>query len=119
MTSPPGLKTRRRGAVTGSPDHRPRIPVAESDHFQLDERPDFRGRSCRQTDIPRLRPACDPPLRAGFVFLGSRLLANQLQHSALSGRSVNSRVGRATTHGAADLPAPSARPEPTIYRARL
>src|SRR3954454_9918812 len=30
----------------------------------------------------RLRPACDPPLQAGFVFLGSRLLANQLCHSA-------------------------------------
>src|SRR5215212_5805138 len=23
--------------------------------------------------VPRLRPACDPPLKAGFVFLGSRL----------------------------------------------
>src|SRR3954462_242528 len=42
MTSPPGQKTRQRGAVTGSPDHRPSIPVAESEHFQLDERPDFR-----------------------------------------------------------------------------
>src|SRR3954464_7908765 len=30
----------------------------------------------------RLRPACDPPLKAGFVFLGSRLLANQREHSA-------------------------------------
>src|SRR3954447_13280073 len=29
-----------------------------------------------------LRPACDPPLQAGFVFLGSRLLANQLAHPA-------------------------------------
>src|SRR5687768_11491666 len=33
--------------------------------------------------ISRLRPACDPPLKAGFVFLGSRLLANQRDHSAL------------------------------------
>src|SRR5829696_6812707 len=33
-------------------------------------------------DFPRLRPACDPPLKAGFVFLGSRLLANQREHSA-------------------------------------
>src|ERR1043165_891556 len=33
-------------------------------------------------DFPRLQPACDPPLKAGFVFLGARLLANHLEHSA-------------------------------------
>src|SRR4051812_29588500 len=33
-------------------------------------------------DLSRLRPACDPPLKAGFVCLGSRLLANHLEHSA-------------------------------------
>src|SRR5215210_6733105 len=46
-----------------------------------------RGRIFGNINLPRLRysrlrPACDPPLKAGFVFLGSRLLANHLEHSA-------------------------------------
>ena len=36
-------------------------------------------------DFPRLRPACDPPLQAGFVFLGSRLQRLSANHFAPSG----------------------------------
>src|SRR3954470_7375997 len=60
----------------------------------------------------RLRPACDPPLKAGFVFLGSRLLANQRDHSAPgSTQSQFTRyAGTATTSAAPALPTPAVAP---------
>src|SRR4051794_30602973 len=72
MTSPPGQKTRQRGAVTGSPDHRPSGPVAESDHFQLDERPNFREDQIAKSISPGSGRMCGPPLRWVVSFLVSR-----------------------------------------------
>jgi hypothetical protein len=59
------------------------ISLPKADTFSLTRDRVFEEyRSCHRDDFPGFRPACDPPLKAGFVFLGSRLLANQLQHSA-------------------------------------
>src|SRR5215213_1369139 len=52
-------------------------------------------------DLSRLRPACDPPLKAGFVFLGSRLLANQREHSAPT--RARSQFGRSSSRQSTKL----------------
>src|SRR5215212_590242 len=78
MTSPPG----QRPAGRASCDHRPNVPVAESDTFSLTKDRVFGEYLSAKRDLSRLWPACDPPLKAGFVCLGSRLLANHLEHSA-------------------------------------
>src|SRR3954467_2547914 len=76
---PSGSETRRKGrpVITGRTSPSPKAIT-----FSL-----TRGRIFGNINLPRLRysrlrPACDPPLKAGFVFLGSRLLANHLEHSA-------------------------------------
>ena len=56
------------GHITGQASSLPKALT-----FSLTQDRVFGESQIAKSDIPRLRPACDPPLQAGFVFLGSRL----------------------------------------------
>src|SRR4051812_33512707 len=78
MRSPSGGEARHRGGTqVGKAPPSPEMTISGLTRGQV-----FGEDQSAKMIIPRLCRTCGPPLRRAVSFLGSRLLANQLQHSA-------------------------------------